>query len=33
MTERFTGHGSEWREWSEGPCVFVPLVGQEGWPG
>ena len=26
-------HGREWREWSEGPCVFVPLVGQEGWPG
>jgi protein-L-isoaspartate(D-aspartate) O-methyltransferase len=25
--------GDEWREWSEGPCVFVPLVGEGGWPG
>ena len=25
--------GNEWRDWSEGPCVFVPLVGREGWPG
>jgi protein-L-isoaspartate(D-aspartate) O-methyltransferase len=24
--------GSEWLDWSEGPCVFVPLVGQGGWP-
>ena len=26
-------HGNEWREWSDGPCVFVPLVGQGGYPG
>jgi protein-L-isoaspartate(D-aspartate) O-methyltransferase len=24
-------HGSEWREWSDGPCVFVPLIGEAGW--
>lgn len=24
-------HGSEWVERSDGPCVFVPLIGQEGW--
>ncbi len=24
-------HGDEWREWSDGPCVFVPLIGEEGW--
>jgi protein-L-isoaspartate(D-aspartate) O-methyltransferase len=24
-------HGDEWRERSDGPCVFVPLVGAEGW--
>jgi protein-L-isoaspartate(D-aspartate) O-methyltransferase len=24
-------HGTEWREWSDGPCVFVPLIGQAGW--
>jgi protein-L-isoaspartate(D-aspartate) O-methyltransferase len=24
-------HGTEWREWSDGPCVFVPLIGEEGW--
>ena len=24
-------HGNEWTEWSDGPCVFVPLVGAEGW--
>jgi protein-L-isoaspartate(D-aspartate) O-methyltransferase len=23
--------GSEWREWSDGPCVFVPLIGEAGW--
>src|SRR4051812_30595880 len=23
--------GREWRERSEGPCVFVPLIGAEGW--
>ena len=22
--------GDEWRETSDGPCVFVPLVGEEG---
>ena len=24
-------HGDEWREQSDGPCVFVPLVGAAGW--
>jgi protein-L-isoaspartate(D-aspartate) O-methyltransferase len=24
-------HGSEWTERSDGACVFVPLVGAEGW--
>ena len=24
-------HGDEWREWSDGPVVFVPLVGEEGF--
>jgi protein-L-isoaspartate(D-aspartate) O-methyltransferase len=24
-------HGDEWREWSDGPCVFVPLIGASGW--
>ncbi|HEY3317918.1 MAG TPA: protein-L-isoaspartate O-methyltransferase, partial [Coriobacteriia bacterium] len=24
-------HGAEWREWSDGPCVFVPLIGASGW--
>jgi protein-L-isoaspartate(D-aspartate) O-methyltransferase len=24
-------HGNEWRERSDGPCVFVPLVGAAGW--
>jgi protein-L-isoaspartate(D-aspartate) O-methyltransferase len=24
-------HGDETREWSDGPCVFVPLIGAEGW--
>ena len=22
----------DWREWSDGPVVFVPLVGEGGWP-
>ena len=22
---------TEWREWSDGPVVFVPLVGEAGW--
>lgn len=26
-------NGDEWREWSDGPCVFVPLVGEGGFPG
>lgn len=26
-------HGDEWRERNEGPCVFVPLVGEGGFPG
>ena len=26
-------HGNEWIERSDGPCVFVPLVGRGGWPG
>jgi protein-L-isoaspartate(D-aspartate) O-methyltransferase len=25
-------HGSEWVERSDGRCVFVPLVGDGGWP-
>ncbi len=24
-------HGEEWQEQSDGACVFVPLVGEEGW--
>ena len=24
-------HGSEWTERSDGACVFVPLIGAEGW--
>ena len=24
-------HGDEWREWSDGACVFVPLLGEAGW--
>jgi len=24
-------NGDEWLEWSDGPCVFVPLVGEAGW--
>jgi protein-L-isoaspartate(D-aspartate) O-methyltransferase len=24
-------HGSEWVERSDGACVFVPLIGAEGW--
>ena len=24
---------TEWREWSDGPVVFVPLVGEGGWSG
>ena len=24
-------HGNEWTERSDGPCVFVPLVGEAGW--
>jgi len=24
-------HGSEWLERSDGPCVFVPLIGAAGW--
>jgi len=24
-------YGDEWRESSDGPCVFVPLVGEEGF--
>ena len=23
---------TDWREWSDGPVVFVPLVGEAGWP-
>jgi protein-L-isoaspartate(D-aspartate) O-methyltransferase len=25
-------NGDEWRERNEGPCVFVPLVGEAGFP-
>jgi protein-L-isoaspartate(D-aspartate) O-methyltransferase len=28
-----TRHGNEWVEKNDGPCVFVPLVGAEGFPG
>ncbi|HYL40391.1 MAG TPA: hypothetical protein VET90_03690, partial [Candidatus Binatus sp.] len=24
---------AEWREWSDGAVVFVPLVGERGWSG
>jgi protein-L-isoaspartate(D-aspartate) O-methyltransferase len=24
---------ADWREWSDGPVVFVPLVGEGGWSG
>ena len=24
-------HGNEWLERSDGACVFVPLIGAEGW--
>ena len=24
---------TDWREWSDGPVVFVPLVGEGGWSG
>lgn len=23
---------NDWREWSDGACTFVPLVGEAGWP-
>jgi protein-L-isoaspartate(D-aspartate) O-methyltransferase len=26
-------NGDEWRDRDEGPCVFVPLVGEAGFPG
>jgi protein-L-isoaspartate(D-aspartate) O-methyltransferase len=26
-------HGDEWRDRNEGPCVFVPLVGEGGFRG
>jgi protein-L-isoaspartate(D-aspartate) O-methyltransferase len=28
-----TRHGDEWIERSDGACIFVPLVGDEGFPG
>ncbi len=28
-----TRHGDEWLERSEGACVFVPLIGADGWRG
>jgi protein-L-isoaspartate(D-aspartate) O-methyltransferase len=24
---------ADWTEWSDGPVMFVPLVGEAGWPG
>ena len=24
---------ADWTEWSDGAVVFVPLVGEAGWPG
>ena len=26
-------HGDIWDEKNDGPCVFVPLVGEQGFPG
>jgi protein-L-isoaspartate(D-aspartate) O-methyltransferase len=26
-------HGDTWQERNDGPCVFVPLVGEQGFPG
>ena len=26
-------HEDEWLETNEGPCVFVPLIGEAGFPG
>jgi protein-L-isoaspartate(D-aspartate) O-methyltransferase len=26
-------HGDTWDEKNDGPCVFVPLVGEQGFPG
>ena len=26
-----TRNGSDFTEWSDGPCVFVPLLGEGGW--
>jgi protein-L-isoaspartate(D-aspartate) O-methyltransferase len=28
-----TRRGNEWLELNDGPCVFVPLVGEAGFPG
>ena len=28
-----TRRGDEWHQRNEGPCVFVPLVGEAGFPG
>jgi protein-L-isoaspartate O-methyltransferase len=25
--------GDTWREWNDGQVVFVPLIGEEGFPG
>ena len=27
-----TRRGEQWSEWSDGPCVFVPLIGAGGYP-
>jgi protein-L-isoaspartate O-methyltransferase len=27
-----TRRGDEWLEHDDGPCVFVPLVGEAGFP-
>jgi protein-L-isoaspartate(D-aspartate) O-methyltransferase len=28
-----TRHGNDWREWSDGPVAFVPLIGEGGFSG
>lgn len=26
-------NATDWQEWSDGPVVFVPLIGEDGWSG
>ncbi len=30
---RFVRKGDEWQEEKHGPCLFVPLIGKNGWGG